>query len=77
MNMTVKTTIKKILDARKISRYQLSKELGITPQALEYMLKSNSRGIRLAVLIKLQEVSGLSVSQFWKLLKEEHGLDDQ
>jgi|688.fasta_scaffold147979_3 DNA-binding Xre family transcriptional regulator len=75
MNMTVKTTIKKILDARKISRYQLAKELGITPQALEYMLQNNSRGVRVSVLIKLQEVSGLTVSQFWKLLKDEHGLD--
>jgi DNA-binding Xre family transcriptional regulator len=77
MNMTVKSTIKKILDARKISRYQLAKELEITPQALEYMLQNNSRGVRVSVLIKLQEVSGLTVSQFWKLLKDEHGALDE
>jgi len=77
MNMTVKSTIKKILDARKISRYQLAKELGITPQALEYMLQNNSRGVRVSVLIKLQEVSGLSVAHFWKLLRDEHGELDE
>jgi DNA-binding Xre family transcriptional regulator len=70
--MTVKKTIKKILDARGITRYRLAKELGITTQALDYMLKSDSKAVKLSTLIKLQEVSELSVSQFWKLLTEEH-----
>jgi DNA-binding Xre family transcriptional regulator len=70
--MTVKKTIKKILDARGITRYRLAKELGITTQALDYMLKSDSKAVKLSTLIKLQEVSELSVSQFWKLLTDEH-----
>ena len=36
------------------------------------MIKSDTKGIRVAVLIKLQEASGLGVTQFWKLLKDEH-----
>jgi DNA-binding Xre family transcriptional regulator len=70
--MTVKRIIKKVLDARGITRYKLAKELGITTQALDYMIKSDTKGVRVAVLIKLQECSSLSVSQFWKLLREEH-----
>lgn len=71
--MTVKKTIKKILDNRGITRYRLAKELGINTQALDYMLKSDSKAVKLSTLIRLQEISGLSVSAFWKLLTEEHG----
>ena len=71
-DMTVKRIIKKVLDSRGITRYKLAKELGITTQALDYMIKSDTRGVRVAVLIKLQEASGLSVAQFWKLLRDEH-----
>lgn len=70
--MTVKRTIKKILDNRGITRYRLAKELGINTQALDYMLKSDSKAVKLSTLIKLQEISGLTVSQFWKLLTDEH-----
>lgn len=70
--MTVKKTIKKILDARGITRYRLAKELGINTQALDYMLKSDSKAVKLSTLIKLQEVSGLSPSAFWRLLVDEH-----
>lgn len=75
--MTVKRTIKKILDNRGITRYRLAKELGINTQALDYMLKSDSKAVKLSTLIKLQEISGLTVSQFWKLLAEEHGELDE
>lgn len=75
--MTVKKTIKKILDNRGITRYRLAKELGINTQALDYMLKSDSKAVKVSTLIRLQEISGLSVSQFWRLLTEEHSdLDD-
>lgn len=70
--MTVKRTIKKILDNRGITRYRLAKELGINTQALDYMLKSDSKAVKVSTLIRLQEISGLSVSAFWKLLTEEH-----
>lgn len=70
--MTVKRTIKKILDNRGITRYRLAKELGINTQALDYMLKSDSKAVKVSTLIKLQEISGLTVSQFWKLLTDEH-----
>lgn len=73
--MTVKKTIKKVLDNRGITRYRLAKELGINTQALDYMIKGDSKAIKVSTLIRLQEVSGLSVSQFWKLLTEEHELD--
>lgn len=71
--MTVKKTIKKVLDNRGITRYRLAKELGINTQALDYMLKSDSKAVKLSTLIRLQEISGLSVGAFWKLLTEEHG----
>lgn len=74
--MTVKRTIKKILDNRGITRYRLAKELGINTQALDYMLKTDSKAVKVSTLIKLQEISGLTVSQFWRLLTEEHSLDD-
>jgi len=70
--MTVKKIIKKVLDSRGITRYRLAKELGINTQALDYMLTNDSKAVRVGVLVKLQEVSGLTVSQFWKLLKDEH-----
>lgn len=75
--MTVKRTIKKILDNRGITRYRLAKELGINTQALDYMLKSDSKAVKVSTLIRLQEISGLSVSAFWKLLTEEHGELDE
>jgi DNA-binding Xre family transcriptional regulator len=75
--MTVKKIIKKVLDGRDITRYRLAKEVGITPQAMDHMLKTDAKGVRVSVLIKLQEVSGLSVAHFWKLLRDEHGELDE
>jgi DNA-binding Xre family transcriptional regulator len=74
--MTMKTIIKKILDNRGITRYRLCKEIGISTQAMDYMLASDSKAVRLTVLIKLQRSSGMSVSQFWKLLESEYSSDD-
>lgn len=44
---------------------------------MDHLYLKNARGVRIAVLIRLQEVSGYSVEKFWKLLKEEHGIDSE
>ena len=70
--MTVKKVLDSVLRKTGWSRYRLAKEIGISTQAMDHMLKSDSKGVRLKVLIKLQEVSGISVETFWKLLRNEH-----
>lgn len=73
--------MKKILDTvlkkHGWTRYRLAKELGLSTQAMDHLYLKNARGVRIAVLIRLQEVSGYSVEKFWKLLKEEHGIDSE
>jgi predicted transcriptional regulator len=73
--------MKKLLDAvlkkQGWTRYRLAKELGLSTQAMDHLYLKNARGVRIVVLIRLQEVSGYSVEKFWSLLKAEHGeLDD-
>lgn len=70
--MTVKKILDTVLKKTGWTRYRLAKEIGITTQAMDHMLKSDSKGVRLKVLIRLQEVSGIPVEKFWKLLKDEH-----
>lgn len=74
-------TVKKILDAvlkkHGWTRYRLAKELGLSTQAMDHLYLKNARGVRIAVLIRLQEVSGYSVEKFWKMLKDEHGIDNE
>ena len=70
--MTVKKILDTVLKRTGWTRYRLAKEIGVTTQAMDHMIKTNSRGVRVKVLIKLQEASGLSVEKFWKLLRDEH-----
>jgi DNA-binding Xre family transcriptional regulator len=66
--MTVKTIIKIILERTGWTRYRLAKEVGLSTQALDYMIHTDTKGVRLSVLCKLREVSGLSWSAFGKIL---------
>lgn len=76
LTMLMKKVIKKILDKRRITRYRLAKDLDISTQSLDWMLKNDAQKIQISTLVKLQKVSGFSVSAFWALLAEEHQLDD-
>ena len=75
--MTVKKILDTVLKKHGWTRYRLAKELGLSTQAMDHLYLKNARGVRIAVLIRLQEVSGYSVEKFWKMLKEEHGIDAQ
>lgn len=66
--MTVKTIIKIILERTGWTRYRLAKEIGLSTQALDYMIHTDTKGVRLSVLCKLRKVSGLSWSAFGKVL---------
>lgn len=73
--MTVKKILDTVLKKHGWTRYRLAKELGLSTQAMDHLYLKNARGVRIAVLIRLQEVSGYSVERFWKMLKDEHGID--
>ena len=77
MVMTVKKILDTVLKKHGWTRYRLAKELGLSTQAMDHLYLKNARGVRIAVLIRLQEVSGYSVERFWKMLKDEHGIDAQ
>lgn len=67
MLMQLFETIKK---NKKWSNYRLAKELGIPQTSLNHYMNQPA-STREKMLIKLQEVSGLSVDDFWVLLKKE------
>lgn len=66
--MTVKSIIKIILEKTGWTRYRLAKEVGLSTQALDYMIHTDTKGVRLSVLCRLRKVSGLSWSAFGKML---------
>lgn len=68
----MKEILDTVLKRQGWSRYRLAKELGLSTQALDHIYLNDAKGVRVPVLIKLQEVSGFSVDAFWKLLKREH-----
>jgi plasmid maintenance system antidote protein VapI len=73
----MRIVIDNILKRTGMTRYRLAQSMGVSTQALDHMFKTNSQAVRIRVLIRLQEVSGFSVTQFWQMLKDEHvGLDD-
>lgn len=67
MLMQLFETIKK---NKKWSNYRLAKELGIPQTSLNHYMNQPA-STREKMLIKLQEVSGLSVDDFWTLLRKE------
>lgn len=77
MVMTVKEILDTVLKKQGWSRYRLAKELGLSTQAMDHLYLKNAKGVRVSVLIRLQEVSGYSVERFWKMLKDEHGIDSE
>lgn len=77
MVVTVKKILDIVLKKNGWTRYRLAKELGLSTQAMDHLYLKNAKGVRVSVLIRLQEVSGYSVEKFWKLLREEHGIDTQ
>lgn len=72
----MKIILDAVLQKQGWTRYRLAKELGLSTQALDHLYLKNARGVRVSVLIKLQEVSGYSVEKFWKMLKDEYGQVD-
>ena len=73
--MTMKKLLDAVLKKHEWTRYRLAKEVGLSTQAMDHLYLRNPKGVRIAVLIRLQEVSGYSVERFWKMLKDEHGID--
>lgn len=69
--MIVKKIIVQILKKLGITQYELAKRVGISDQALRYLVSRDSRAVRVSVLCKLREVSGMSWSEFGKLLDGE------
>lgn len=52
------------------SSYKMSRELGISQTSLNHYVAHPPTN-REKLLIKLQELSGLSVDEFWKMFKKE------
>ena len=73
--MGVRKLLDTVLENQGWTRYRLAKALGISTQAMDHLYHKDAKAIRLSVLIRLQGASGYSVTEFWKLLKEEHASD--
>lgn len=52
------------------SKYKLAQELKITPSHYGYV-STKAKTAQTEILIRLQELSGISPSEFWKLLRKE------
>jgi transcriptional regulator with XRE-family HTH domain len=75
--MGVKDVIKIIREKTGWTPSELARASGISKQMIHHWQKHGASHASIKHLIKLQEVSGLSVAQFWKLLKDEHGALDE
>lgn len=69
--MGVQKIIKTIRDKTGWGPSELARASGISKQMINHWQKHGASHASIRHLIKLQEVSGLSVAQFWKLLKDE------
>ena len=52
------------------SKYKLAKELGVTPSHYSY-LSTKAKTAQTEILVRLQEISGLSGDEFWKIVRKE------
>ena len=67
MNMQIFETVREKLGW---SKYKLAKELKITPSHYSY-LSTKAKTVQTEILVRLQEISGISGSDFWKLIQKE------
>ena len=72
-NMGVREVIKTIRDKKGWTPSELARQSGVSKQMINHWQQHGASHASIKHLIKLQECSGLTVSQFWKLLKDEHG----
>lgn len=68
--------LQKVRKRLNIKNYSLAKrltELGapITTQGLDHYDTDSARSMRVDVLVRLREISGMSIDEFWKLLEQE------
>ena len=75
-NMPVKKLIKTILSEKQWTAYRLGQETGISKQMISHWTRYGASSIAIRHLLALQRASGMSVSQFWKLLESEYSTDD-
>lgn len=67
--------IKTIREARELSQYGLAKQLGV-PSTTILAAEKKGRSLRLDILAKLRKISGLSWTEFGRLIDQEF-LDDE
>ena len=58
-----------IRERLKWSKYRLAKKLGVSQTSLNY-LEDEAQSLRIDLLVKLQDLSGMADAPFWKLIKE-------
>jgi len=52
------------------SKYKLALELGVTPSHYSY-LSTKAKTVQTKILVRLQEISGISGAKFWELIQGE------
>ena len=62
--------LSKIKKKRDWSGYKMADEIGISQTQLKHY-EAKGPSTRELILVRLQEISGLSVEEFWDALKEE------
>lgn len=65
----------KIMKSKGYSGYEMARKLGITQTQFKHYLKKPI-STREVLLVRLQEMSGLSEADFWGLLKREAKTED-
>lgn len=65
LNKAFALKLSKILAERKISKYKLEKETGITHSALRYIFNEVNKDVKFSTIVKVCEFLNISLSEFF------------
>ena len=65
LNKAFALKLSKILAERKISKYKLEKETGITHSALRYIFNEVNKDVKFSTIVKICEFLNISLSEFF------------
>ena len=65
LNKAFALKLSKILAERKISKYKLEKETGITHSALRYIFNEVNKDVKFSSIVKVCEFLNISLSEFF------------
>ena len=65
LNKAFAMRLSQLLSEKKISKYRLEKETGISHSALRFIFNEVNKDVRMSTIVKVVEVLGMTIPEFF------------